>query len=148
MNYKVALFNYKKGVTQTAASNATIKTSPFLFHLFFINIQLIKITRLKCPKILGRDWESCWVFFIRNNFFSNLIHLSNYQKVCKNYKEELLSVSWFLDVMLTVGHQIADTIYWGYIWNFYFYICNWLLFCFKLFYKFILNCFKWFLIWF
>ena len=50
-------------------------------------------------------------FFIRNNFFSNLIHLSNYQKVCKNYKEELLSVSWFLDVMLTVGHQIADTIY-------------------------------------
>ena len=50
--------------------------------------------------------------------------------------------------MLIVGHQIADTIYCGYTWNFYFYICNWLLFCFKLSYKFILNCFKWFLIWF
>ena len=45
----------------------------------------------------------------RTFFFSNGM-LSNYRKVYKNYRDELLIVLWFLNIS-AVGHNIAHTTY-------------------------------------
>lgn len=46
---------------------------------------------------------------ISNSFFFQIY--SNYKKACKNYKEELLSVLWFLEIISAVAHNIEHTLY-------------------------------------